>query len=151
MARIRDNSSKIHFFFLFRPHHRVSGNGVTIISAHRILYQFYFAAHTVPTSAVVKTVVAVNLVTENFPLDTPLTKCARTALWLALLFSSPSLHTFTLSEFRLWQSFQLQSLLFRYCPSNCNNFLECLPSKLRWFPLSRHSFFSRTLFFWGQP
>lgn len=73
MERIRDNSSK----FLspsFEPHHGVSGNGVTIVLAHRVLPQSSFAADTVLTSVVVKTAVAVNLVTENFPLDTPLTK-----------------------------------------------------------------------------
>lgn len=37
-----------------------------------------FADSTVATSVVVRTVVAVNLVTENFPLDTPLTKWAST-------------------------------------------------------------------------
>lgn len=135
MARIRDHSSKIRFLSLSlspppplcRPHHRVSGNGVTIVSTHRILYQSYFAADTVPTSAVVKTVVAVNLVTENFPLDTPLTKCCRTALWLAILFSSPSPQTLTLSDFRRWQSFLTPEPYFQ-TPSfqlQQGGFLEC--------------------------
>lgn len=37
----------------------------------------FIAADTVITSVVVKTVVTVNLVTENFPLDTSITKRAR--------------------------------------------------------------------------
>lgn len=73
MERIRDNSSKF-LFPSFGPHHRVSGNGVTMVLAHQVLSQASFAADTVLTSVVVKIVVAVNLVTENFPLDTPLTK-----------------------------------------------------------------------------
>lgn len=71
IARIRDNSYTPP---PFKPHFRVSGNGITIVSAHEILYQSSFAAGTIFTSAVVKTVVAVNLVTEKFPLDTPLTE-----------------------------------------------------------------------------
>lgn len=73
MERIRDNSSKF-LFPSFEPQHRVSGNGVTIVLAHQVLFQSFFAADTVLTSVVVKTAVVVNLVTENFPLDTPLTK-----------------------------------------------------------------------------
>lgn len=73
MERIRDNSSKF-LFPSFGPHRRVSGNGVTIVLAYQVLSQASLAADTILTSVVVKTAVAVNLVTENFPLDTPLTK-----------------------------------------------------------------------------
>lgn len=33
-----------YFFFLFKPQPRVSGNGITIVSAHRLLYQSPVAA-----------------------------------------------------------------------------------------------------------
>lgn len=39
--------------------------------------QMFIATDAVITSVVVKAVVTVNLVTENFPLDTPITKWAR--------------------------------------------------------------------------
>jgi hypothetical protein len=61
---------------------------------------------------VVKTVVTVNLVIENFPLDTPITKWARAVLWSVALFSNPS-HAYLpclSSGFR--PSFQLFNTLF---------------------------------------
>lgn len=131
MERIRDNSSKF-LFPSFGPHRRVSGNVVTIVLAHQVLSQASLAADTILTSVVVKTAVAVNLVTENFPLDTPLTKWASTVLWLAALFSSLSLRNIwvqaltwfpTANHYFQTQSFQLQQ----------GGFVGCWLSKLRWF------------------
>lgn len=41
--------------------------------------QMFFADNAVATSVVVRTVVTVNLVTENFPLDTPITEEGQTS------------------------------------------------------------------------
>lgn len=48
----------------------------------------FIADRAVITSVVVKTVVAVNLVTENFPLATPITKWARASPVASAVISS---------------------------------------------------------------
>lgn len=68
--------------------------------------QVFFADRAVITSVVVKTVVTLNLVTENFPLDTPITKWARAVPVASynIFFLSRIL---TQLELRLWSRFQL--------------------------------------------
>lgn len=70
---------------------------------------------------------------EIFHLTPPLTEWAREGLWLTTLFSSPSLHILTISEFKT-QSFQLQQ-------GREGGFLEHLISKVKWFSLWRQAFF----------
>lgn len=54
--------------------HRISINGILSLSPRPpCSAQIFTADRALITSAVVKTVVSVNLVTENFPLDTPIT------------------------------------------------------------------------------
>lgn len=68
-----------------------------------ILWASYFvqinvhADRAVIISVVVKTVVTVNLVTENFPLDTPITKWARAGSVASIIISSSHVHLPSLS------------------------------------------------------
>lgn len=70
LVRIWDNSCKT----LFRRH-RVRRFIVILWAPYFV--QMFIADRAVVTSVVVKTVVTVNLVTENFPLDAPITKWPR--------------------------------------------------------------------------
>lgn len=57
----------------------------------------FIADRAVIISVVVKTVVTVNLVTENFPLDTPITKWARAGPVASTIISSSHAHLPNLS------------------------------------------------------
>lgn len=59
----------------------------------------FIAADAVVTSVVVKTVVTVNLVTENFPLDTLVTKWARTVPAASYIIFQSLSRILTMPEF----------------------------------------------------
>lgn len=61
----------------------------------------FIAADAIITSVVVKTVVTVNLVTENFPLDTPITKWARTVPAASYIIFQYLSRILTMPKFRL--------------------------------------------------
>lgn len=61
----------------------------------------FIAADAVTTSVVVKNVVTVNLVTENFPLDTPITKWARTVPAASYIIFQSLSRILTMPELRV--------------------------------------------------
>lgn len=77
----------------------------------------FISDSAVTTSVVVKTVVTVNLVTENFPLDTLITKWARAVpvasyvLFLSRIFTRPAL---TWLSGTAWLKFHSKALLLGF-------------------------------------